>query len=78
MWENRCKIALSGVGFSLVARARELLARALDLGCHLPHFGGELVARLFHLGDARPIGRQFLVELAKIASQIRERGSLLC
>ena len=34
MWENRCKVAVSGVGFSKVTRSAEipLAAHALDGG----------------------------------------------
>ena len=70
------ELALRGVGLSLVARPRELLARPLDLRGHLPHFGVELAASLLHVGETGAVGHQLVIELAQLALQVGQDAAL--
>src|SRR5690606_6784434 len=70
-------LALRRVRLALVAGARELLTRFLDLGTHLSGLGDEVQTQLLHLLDASAIGCDSLLQLAPLGLQLFQRAAVL-
>ncbi len=71
------ELTLSGVGLALRPRARQLLARVVELLVHVADVLDELAPRLVHRRGVGAIGRELFVELCDARLQPVEGGALL-